>query len=210
MKRYLFAVLVAGVSLQANAIGRLADVSILDRDTGAVLPTHYYRGEYWVEGTPGARYAIAIRNHLDERLLAVTAVDGVNVISGDGASWSQTGYVFGPYVGYQVDGWRKSDAEVAAFEFAAASSSYSALTGRPANVGVIGVALFRERQAPPIIAQSDRAQSNEGTGTQRRRHRFQSCRSQRGRAPGETRHRARCARGIARGADRFSASARAA
>jgi hypothetical protein len=157
VKRYLLAALLAGASLQANAIGRLADVSIVDQDTGAVLPTHYYHGEYWVEGIPGARYAISIRNRLGERLLAVTAVDGVNVISGDGASWSQTGYVFGPYVGYQVDGWRKSNAEVAAFEFAAASGSYAVLTGRPANVGVIGIALFRERPAPPIIAQSDMA-----------------------------------------------------
>jgi hypothetical protein len=43
--------------------------------------------------------------------------------------------------------------EVAAFEFAAASDSYAGLTGRPANVGVIGVAVFREKQQPPIEPQ---------------------------------------------------------
>jgi hypothetical protein len=87
-------------------------------------------------------------------VLAVTAVDGVNVISGDTASWEQTGYVFGAGQGYRIAGWRKSDAEIAAFEFTAAPASYAARTGRPANVGVIGVALFRERIAPPVIAGS--------------------------------------------------------
>ena len=154
MKRLCIAALLAGTSLHAHALGRLADVSIIDRETGAVIPTHYYKGEYWIAGRPGAPYAIAIHNRSGERVLAVTAVDGVNVISGDTASWAQTGYVFEPRQGYQIDGWRKSNAEIAAFEFTEASSSYAARTGRAANVGVIGVALFRERPQPPTVAQS--------------------------------------------------------
>jgi hypothetical protein len=154
MKRLCIAALLAGTSLGAHALGRLADVSVIDTDTGVVLTPHYYQGEYWIAGAPGARYSIQIRNRLGERVLAVTAVDGVNVISGDTASWEQTGYVFGPGQGYRIDGWRKSDAEVAAFEFTAAPASYAARTGRPANVGVIGVALFRERIAPPLLAYS--------------------------------------------------------
>ena len=150
MKRLCLSALLASVSFNTHAIGQLADVSIIDRNTGNELPTHYYRGEYWLAGTPGTRYAISVRNRVGERLLAVTAVDGVNVLSGDTAGWDQTGYVFGPHCGYQIDGWRKSDSEVAAFEFSAASGSYAALTRRPANVGVIGVALFRERTQPAI------------------------------------------------------------
>ncbi len=154
MKRLYLAALIAAASPHAHALGRLADVSIIDRDTGSVIATHYYKGEYWIAGRPGARYAIAIRNHLGERVLAVTAVDGVNVISGDTASWDQTGYVFGPGESYQITGWRKSNAEVAAFEFTAAPNSYAARTGRAGNVGVIGVALFRERAPPPPPAES--------------------------------------------------------
>jgi hypothetical protein len=90
-----------------------------------------------------------VHNHRGERLLAVTSVDGVNIISGETAAWDQTGYVFDPYQGYELTGWRKSDAEVAAFTFSAASESYAERTGRPQNVGVIGVALFRERQEVP-------------------------------------------------------------
>jgi hypothetical protein len=151
MNRLLIALLLAGACMRAHAVGHLADVAIIDRDTGDELPTHYDKGEYWVAGTPGARYSISVRNRIGERILAVIAVDGVNVISGESAGWNQTGYVFTPYGAYETDGWRKSDAEVAAFQFAAASASYASLTGRPANVGVIGVALFKERE-PRLIA----------------------------------------------------------
>jgi hypothetical protein len=134
----------------AQAVGSLADVAIVDRESGAVLTPHYYRGEYWVAGNPGARYAIEIHNKLGERVLAVTSVDGVNVVSGATAGWDQTGYVFSSGDRYQITGWRKSDAEIAAFTFTASPNSYAERTGRPANVGVIGVALFRER--PPLPA----------------------------------------------------------
>ena len=145
-----FIVLAAlATSCNASALGGLAGVSLIDRDTGATLTPHYFRGEYWVAGTPGARYAIEIRNRSGGRLLAVTSVDGVNVVSGETAGWGQSGYVFEPGQRYQISGWRKSDAEVAAFTFTAAPNSYAARTGRPANMGVIGVAVFRERQAPP-------------------------------------------------------------
>src|ERR1700675_3817200 len=152
MKRLMyFAISVALASVcEAQAVRGLADVSIIDRDSGAVLDTHYYHGEYWVAGRPGGRYAIKIRNHLGERLLAVTSVDGVNVVSGEIAAWDQGGYVFSPGDRYQITGWRKTDAEVAAFTFTASPNSYAERTGRPANVGVIGVALFRERQPQPV------------------------------------------------------------
>lgn len=151
MKRLcISALLTMAFSAGAHAVGRLADVSVIDRDSGCAIPAHYYRGEYWVAGSPGARYAIAIRNRLGERVLAVTSVDGVNVVSGATAAWGQSGYVFGAGEAYQITGWRKSDADVAAFAFTAAPNSYAERTGRPANVGIIGVALFRERLAAVV------------------------------------------------------------
>jgi hypothetical protein len=131
---------------QSHVMGGVAEVGIIDRDSGTVLTSYFYRGEYWVAGRPGARYSIEIRNRLGERLLAVTSVDGVNVVSGATAGWDQTGYVFSPGERYEITGWRKTDREVAAFTFTASPNSYAERTGRPANVGVIGVALFRERQ----------------------------------------------------------------
>src|SRR5450631_367308 len=137
----------------AQALGGLAGVTIVDRDSGAVLSPHFYHGEYWVAGRPGARYAIEIRNRLGERMLAVTSVDGVNVVSGATAAWDQTGYVFGAGERYQITGWRKTDAEVAAFTFTDSPNSYAERTGRPANVGVIGVAIFREQAPEPVYSQ---------------------------------------------------------
>ena len=137
----------------APVLAGLADVTVVDRDTGATLTPHYFHGEYWIAGTPGARYAIEIRSRAAGRLLAVTSVDGVNVVTGETAGWGQNGYVLSPGQHYQITGWRKSDAEVAAFTFTALPDSYAALTGRPANVGVIGVALFRERPPPAVSIQ---------------------------------------------------------
>ena len=155
---FLFTGLAAGCD--ARAIGSLAEVAVVDRDNGATLPVHYYHGEYWVAGRPGARYAIEVHNRVGERLLAVASVDGVNVLSGDSAGWDQAGYVFSPGERYQITGWRKSDAEVAAFTFTDSPNSYAERTGRPANVGVIGVALFRERTysshyAPPVYPSAE-------------------------------------------------------
>jgi hypothetical protein len=145
MKCALLGFLLMGAALDARAVGSLADVQIRDRDSGVVLPTYRYRGEYWVAGRPGARYSIMIQNHRGERLLAVTAVDGINVITGETGAWNQGGYVFDAGESYEIAGWRKSDAEIAAFNFTAAGQSYAERTGRPANIGVIGVALFLER-----------------------------------------------------------------
>jgi len=145
-----FAINIAfALGCEAQTVGNLADVAIIDRDSGVALHVNYYRGEYWVAGRPGARYAIEIRNRLGERILAVTSVDGVNVLSGADAAWDQGGYVFDGGARYQITGWRKSDAEIAAFTFTASPDSYAERTGRSANVGVIGVALFRERS--PVV-----------------------------------------------------------
>ena len=139
--------------LRGGADRGIAEVDIIDRDRGTSLTPHLYRGEYWVAGKPGARYAIEIRNRLGERLLAVTSVDGVNAISGATAGWDQVGYVLNAGQRYQITGWRKSDAQVAAFTFADCADSYAARTGRPTNVGIVGIALFRERQPEPLAIQ---------------------------------------------------------
>lgn len=151
MKTLAIAAFLLASACQAQGVGRLAQVQIVDRDTGAVLTPHRHHGQWWVAGMPGARYAIRVNNPRDGRVLAVMSVDGINVITGQDAGWNQSGYVFAPGDRYEVTGWRKSDEEIAAFEFTDSSRSYAALTGRPANAGVIGLALFRERPLPPVV-----------------------------------------------------------
>ena len=60
MKRTVWLAALAGlaVNCKALAVGGLATVSVIDRDSGTQLSTYYFKGEYWVAGRPGARYAI--------------------------------------------------------------------------------------------------------------------------------------------------------
>jgi hypothetical protein len=156
---------------RAHAVGALADVTVRDRSTGETLPVYAAQGRWYVAGQPGHRYAIHIANRRGERLLAVMSVDGVNVLSGETAAWDQRGYVFNPWQGYEVSGWRKSTAQVAAFEFTALPDSYAARTGRPDDVGVIGVALFRERADEPpaqVLMRGQDAPRSDGTARERK------------------------------------------
>jgi hypothetical protein len=125
--------------------GNLLDLAVVDRDTGETLRTYRDHGRLYVAGTPGHRYSVRMKNRTDGRLLTVLSVDGVNAITGQTASTSQSGYVLSPWESTEIAGWRKSDNEIAQFNFTALPDSYAARTGRPANVGVIGVAVFTER-----------------------------------------------------------------
>jgi hypothetical protein len=126
----------------------LVDLQVHDLELGQALPWHPYRGRHYIEGRPGHRYSLVLQNTSGERVLAVVSVDGVNAISGETAGTGQSGYVLGPWQRLEVRGWRKNLSEVAGFHFTALQDSYAARTGRPGNVGVIGVAVFRERHAP--------------------------------------------------------------
>jgi hypothetical protein len=92
------------------------------------------------------------------------SVDGINVVTGETAGWDQRGYVFAPGEADDIAGWRKSQAQIAAFEFAALRDSYAARTGRPDQVGVIGVALFREARHPLLSRQAPTPDSAENSG----------------------------------------------
>ncbi|MDO8904769.1 hypothetical protein [Hydrogenophaga sp.] len=136
-------------ALPAQALGSLAHVRVVDRDRNRVLPLYPHRGELWLPGEPGARYAVELFNQSGERLLTVVSVDGINVITGETAAFHQSGYALAPGQRYEVNGWRKSHREVAVFRFTDLPRSYAARTGRPDDVGVIGVAVFREQPARP-------------------------------------------------------------
>lgn len=143
------AALLATLSFAAHAVGRLADVSILDRATGRALPVYWHEGRPYVVGKPGNEYKVVLRNRRGEDLLAVVSVDGVNVVTGQTASPEQGGYVLAPRSRFEIKGWRKSLEETASFYFTSLGDSYAGRTGRPDNVGVIGVALFQRARYEP-------------------------------------------------------------
>jgi len=151
MQRLLTSLLLAA-ALPATA-GQIVDVSITNLESGTTLPAYPHAGRDYVAGSPGHRYAVTLVNRTGGRVLAVLSVDGVNAVSGETANPEQSGYVLGPWERAEIRGWRKSLDEVADFVFTSVPDSYAARTGRPRNVGVIGVAAFRERYQRPIAMQ---------------------------------------------------------
>lgn len=133
------------LACRASEAGSLARVDVYDATAHQALPIYQHRGRSYVAGQPGNEYAVRIRNCSGRRMLAVVSVDGVNVISGDTAAPSQSGYVIEPGEFVNIEGWRKSLDETAAFYFTDPSDSYASRTGRPDDLGIIGVALFLEK-----------------------------------------------------------------
>lgn len=123
----------------------------LEDASGAPLPTFHHEGRTFVLGERGERYAIRVHNPTAERVEAVISVDGRDAVSGDVADYrSQRGYIVPPYGSIRIEGFRRSLDEVATFRFSSPHESYSARRGTPENVGVIGVAVFRERSRPIV------------------------------------------------------------
>src|SRR5207342_2508488 len=150
--------LAACTSVQARP---LVDVGVVDRDRGYApdggwLGQIHHRGQDWIEGEPGHRYSVRLTNTSGGRVLVVLSVDGINAVTGQTAHPSQAGYVLEPWESTEISGWRKSLDDVAQFVFTDLPDSYAARTGRPDNVGVIGIAVFREARpiayAPPTAS----------------------------------------------------------
>lgn len=123
------------------------------------LPLFAHQGRRYVLGATGARYLIRIVNPTAARVEAVVSVDGLDAIDGRPANLSKRGYLIAPYGDVTIDGWRTSLDAVAAFRFSSVRESYAGRTGHDRNVGVIGVAFFRERprvvwQPPPMAGRS--------------------------------------------------------
>jgi hypothetical protein len=149
----MFLLLAAGLLAAATstpvAAQSLVRINVVDRDSGQWLPEYRHRGQSWIAGTPGHRYGVRLTNTTAERVLVVLSVDGVNAVSGETAHPAQAGYVLAPWQSAEIAGWRKSLDDIAQFVFTDLGDSYAARTGRPDNVGTIGIAVFRERRQDP-------------------------------------------------------------
>jgi hypothetical protein len=129
-----------------TAAGGLVSVG-LRNDSGRWLDGWMANGSRFVAGERGERYEIVVRNKTRDRVEVVLSVDGLDVMDGRSASFSKRGYIVHGGDTLSVDGFRTSSDTVAAFRFSRVSRSYAALKhGDTRNVGVIGVAVFTERE----------------------------------------------------------------
>jgi hypothetical protein len=113
---------------------------------GSPAPTFWYRGESYVMGRTGERYMIRVSNNTSRRIEAVVTVDGRDVVDGKPGDYrKKRGYLVPAWGHVDIDGWRISQSEAAAFRFSSVADSYAARMGNAREVGVIGVAVFPER-----------------------------------------------------------------
>ena len=119
---------------------------------GVPARTYMHDGETYVLGQLGSHYTLRVTNHTGRRIEAVVSVDGRDAIDGRPADWrSKRGYLVPAWGSIDVEGWRISHAQAAAFRFSTVPDSYAARTGNARDVGVIGVAVFPERYLPPRV-----------------------------------------------------------
>ena len=126
---------------------RWCSVDVYDRATARRCRSTQKDGRHYIVGTPGHEYAVRIRNCTGARILAVTSVDGVNVISGDTAAPRNRATCSSRGAPSRSPAGARASTRTAAFYFTDLGDSYAARTGRPQNVGVIGVAVFQEKAA---------------------------------------------------------------
>jgi hypothetical protein len=108
----------------------------------------------YLEARDGENYGILIRNHLPERIGVVIAVDGRNIITGKKSilGSNELMYIIGPYGQARLEGWRTSNDMVNRFYFTSSAGSYSVKTfGDTSAMGVIAVAVFREKERPAVL-----------------------------------------------------------
>jgi hypothetical protein len=117
---------------------------------GSPAPTFWHDGENYVMGHTGERYIIRVHNHTGRRIEAVVTVDGRDAIDGKSGDFQRKrGYLVPAWGQVDLDGWRLSQSQAAAFRFSSVADSYAARTGNAREVGVIGVAVFPERVYRP-------------------------------------------------------------
>lgn len=118
---------------------------------GVPAETFTHNGGTYVLGELGARYTLRIANHSDRRVEAIASIDGRDVINGKPGDFQKNrGYLIPAWGSVDIDGWRISQEEAAAFRFSSVPNSYAAQVGSAREVGVIGVAVFPERYIPPV------------------------------------------------------------
>lgn len=127
------------------------DINILVN--GNRCKQYQHEGKTFIEAKNGSEYVIEIKNNYWKRILAVSAVDGLNVLTGKTASEEDTGYIIDSYHSEKIKGFRFSDDEWAMFRFGFKfnGQTYAQQQGDGAdkNCGVIGVRLFYEKE--PLV-----------------------------------------------------------
>lgn len=117
---------------------------------GKPIKEYIQKNNTYIEGRKDVQFSIRIKNNGYKRIVAIPSVDGLSVLNGKKASHYSSGYIIEGHSSLTVDGWRVSDQEVRQFYFTDPDDSYANKTKNGDNLGVIGVAVYREKDKPQI------------------------------------------------------------
>jgi hypothetical protein len=119
--------------------------------------THVFKS--YLEARKGEPYGIIIRNRTSNRIGVVIAVDGRNIISGRQSKLgnNENMYIVNAGETGRLNGWRTSQDQVHRFFFTDTADSYSVMTFADSSaMGVIGMAVYREKQQPLSLMKEKR------------------------------------------------------
>ncbi len=119
----------------------------------------------YLEARKGENYGIIIRNMTPERIGVVIAVDGRNILSGRKSNLqnAEDMYIVNRFDHGRYNGWRTASDKVHRFYFTETADSYAVRTfGDSSSMGVIAVAVYREKDRPQPLYESKRQESAPG------------------------------------------------
>lgn len=147
-----------GQSLKMVNLGTQT-IQFINSNTNQPMDLYSHNNELYLAGNSGEPYYIKICSsnyynyrYPNPRHLNVISVDGLNVISGKPAGYNQPGYVLNNDGSCNIiKGWRKNMNEEAQFVLTDSSQSYANRTNQNVNnIGVIGIASFKEKVYLPV------------------------------------------------------------
>ena len=118
---------------------------------GSSTKEYYHKGRNYIEGKKGSQFSLRMKNNSSSKALFIPTVDGLSIISGKEGSFKSQGYIVNAYDSVTIDGWRTSDDKVSQFYFSTPEKSYATKVNKGGNLGVIGCAVYKEKERVKII-----------------------------------------------------------
>lgn len=113
---------------------------------GKSVKEYSHNGSMYIEAKEGSTFSLRMSNNSSSRALFVPTVDGLSIMNGKEGSFKSSGYIINAYDSMTIAGWRTSNENVAEFFFSKPEESYATKKGKGGNLGVIGCAIFKEKE----------------------------------------------------------------
>jgi hypothetical protein len=114
---------------------------------GRKVKEYSHNGLTFIEAKEGTEFSIEVKNHQSGRVVAIVSVDGIDVVDGKPATSKSRGYILNGHSAETVNGYRRSQDQIATFKFTNSEGSYATDKGSGQNNGIIAVKFVGEAYA---------------------------------------------------------------